>query len=317
MYRRVAVALDDSPESQLALRWAVSIAQRANCPLDLLRVAVPAIHGTDLYAAAVLSDADIERMEREAEKELRDMADEVASEGVSATPVVLQGKVPSALADHLRESDVDLAVMTTHDHGRLERILLGRVSESVVRHSHIPVLLVRSHDTEIVVDVEPAAQRILVPIDGSAFSEQILAPAVMLAKLMKSSITLLSVVEPMLANAAVAIGIEGEPTAGLVSRPLDARDDKEQALLESQTLERTAERVRSMDISVDLRVLVDARPAHVIVDFAREHAIDLIAMTTHGRGALKRFAVGSVTEAVLTTARANMLLYRPEHPAPS
>src|SRR5688572_25996459 len=105
MYRRIAVALDAGPEGQAALHWAVTIARRANCPLDLLRVAVPAVHGSDLFAAAVFDDSDTERMEREAEQGLRDIADEVASAGVRATPVVLRGSVPSALADHLRASE--------------------------------------------------------------------------------------------------------------------------------------------------------------------------------------------------------------------
>ena len=94
MYRRIAVALDTGPESRHTLRWAVAIARRANCPLDLVRVAVPPVHGGELYAAALLDEQDAEQMERDAMQELRDLADDVASEGVHATPVVLRGKVP-------------------------------------------------------------------------------------------------------------------------------------------------------------------------------------------------------------------------------
>jgi nucleotide-binding universal stress UspA family protein len=134
---------------------------------------------------------------------------------------------------------------------------------------------------------------------------------------MNASLTLLSVVEPMLANAALATGIDGVPAAPLVAHPTDAEGREEQTALESATLERTAARIRQLDLSVDTRVVIDARPAHAIVEFASRNQIELIAMTTHGRGALKRLVAGSVSAAVLHAAVAHMLLYRPEHPAPS
>ena len=322
MYRRIAVALDRGHESRHTLRWAVTIARRANCPLDLVRVAVPPVHGSDLYAAAVLDDEDVERLEREAEQDLRDVADEVSSAGVRATPVVLRGSVPSALADHLRGSEADLIVMTTHDRTRLERLLLGSVSEAVARHAHVPALLVRARKTDTdahaVIDTEPTIARILVPLDGSPFSAQILPPVATLAQLMAADITLLSVVEPMLASAALATGIDGAPAMPPASlQPVDPENDEEHGELESRALERTADQLRSLGLSVDVHVLIDRRPAHAIVEYASHHDIDLIAMTTHGRGALKRLVAGSVSEAVLHTTAAHMLLYRPEHPAPS
>jgi nucleotide-binding universal stress UspA family protein len=321
MYRRIAVALDAGPEGRAALRWAVTIARRANCPLDLLRVAVPAVHGSDLFAAAVVDDSDTERMEREAEQGLRDIADEVASAGVRATPVVLRGSVPSALADHLRASEADLVVMTTHDRSRLERVLLGSVSGAVMRQAHIPALLLRARGggagAYTVSEAEPEAQRILVPLDGSPFGEQILAPATTLARIMNASLTLLSVIEPILATAALAAGLDGGMAAPLPSQSVNPEQDEERVALESAALERMAARIRLLDLPVDTRVVIDARPAHAIVEYASRHRIDLIAMTTHGRGGLKRLVAGSVSESVLRAADAHMLLYRPEHPAPS
>lgn len=321
MYRRIAVALDTAPESRQALRWAIEIARRATCPLDLVRVAVPQVQGGDLYAAVVLNDADVERIEHEAQRDLRDFADEAASEGVRATPVVLRGSVASALADHLRGSEADLVVLSTHDRGRLERLLLGSVSEAVTRQAHIPALLVRAHKNEsgsyTVVDAEPELRRILVPLDGSPFSEQILPAATTLARLMGASVTLLGVVEPTLASATFATGIDAGLGAPIETRPADPEGDEERTALESQALERTAERLRSLGLSADVQVLVHGRPAHAIVEFASQHDIDLIAMTTHGRGALRRLVAGSVSDAVLHASAAHVLLVRPEHPAPS
>jgi nucleotide-binding universal stress UspA family protein len=113
------------------------------------------------------------------------------------------------------------------------------------------------------------------------------------------------------------MGTDAAPAAPLDPRLLDPDDGEERALVENEALERTAQRIRSLGIAVEYRILVDARPAHAIVDFASQHQIDLIAMTTHGRGALKRLVAGRVAEAVLHGTAAQVLLYRPEHPASS
>jgi nucleotide-binding universal stress UspA family protein len=134
---------------------------------------------------------------------------------------------------------------------------------------------------------------------------------------MDASLTLLSVVQPILATAAAAAGIDGGMDAPLAAQSVNPEGEEERVALESVALERTAARIRLLDLSVDTRVVVDARPAHAIVDYASRHRIELIAMTTHGRGGLKRLVAGSVSESVLQAADAHMLLYRPEHPAPS
>jgi nucleotide-binding universal stress UspA family protein len=105
--------------------------------------------------------------------------------------------------------------------------------------------------------------------------------------------------------------------APFASRSVNPEEEEERVALESEALERTAARIRLLNLSVDTRVVIDARPAHAIVEYASRHRFDLIAMTTHGRGGLKRLVAGSVSASVLHAADAHMLLYRPEHPAPS
>jgi nucleotide-binding universal stress UspA family protein len=61
-------------------------------------------------------------------------------------------------------------------------------------------------------------------------------------------------------------------------------------------------------------VLTSGSPAYAIVDYAREHGIDLIVMGTHGRGALAHLMMGSVAERVVRLASCPVLTVRhPEH----
>jgi nucleotide-binding universal stress UspA family protein len=61
-------------------------------------------------------------------------------------------------------------------------------------------------------------------------------------------------------------------------------------------------------------VTTSSSPAYAIVDYAREHGIDLIIMGTHGRGALAHLVMGSVAERVVRLASCPVLTVRnPEH----
>jgi nucleotide-binding universal stress UspA family protein len=61
-------------------------------------------------------------------------------------------------------------------------------------------------------------------------------------------------------------------------------------------------------------VITASSPAFTIVDYAREHDIDLIVMGTHGRGAISHFLLGSVAERVVRLAPCPVLTIKhPEH----
>ena len=93
---------------------------------------------------------------------------------------------------------------------------------------------------------------------------------------------------------------------------IDVGSDEELAESFNQLLQRAAEPLRARQLPVHVEVLVEGQPAHAIVEYATKHDIDLVAMTTHGRGALKRLVVGSVSESVLRATPTPVLMYRPE-----
>jgi nucleotide-binding universal stress UspA family protein len=62
------------------------------------------------------------------------------------TTEVLQGDPVETIADYAGEYGVDLVVMGTHGRGGVSRMLLGSVTERVVRTAPVPVLTVRVDD---------------------------------------------------------------------------------------------------------------------------------------------------------------------------
>ena len=314
MYRRIAVPLDDTWTSRQALPWALTIAREARCPIDLVRVAFPAALGTELYGAAVLQPRDIEEMRRAAQVDLQSLADEITAAGIAATSMVLTGgAISDALVEQLRTRHADLVVMATHDAGRVEHLLLGSVADSVVRHVHIPVLLVRPEQVAPSFESPRMIERMLIPLDGSSFGEEIIRHAATLASLLKSDIVLLAVLPPIVAAATTAADV-ADPS--LINRAVNSPNHQEIEQIEqveSQTaaLERIARPLRSAGLVVHTVVLADTQAGRAIVDYTKRQSIDAIAMTTHGRGALKRIIAGSVSQRVLRTSHVPMLVYRP------
>lgn len=315
MYRRITVPLDGTWTSRQALPWAQTIAREAGCPIDLVRVAFPAALGTELYGAAVLQPGDIEEMRRAAQFDLQSLADEITAAGIAATSRALTGgAISDALVEYLRTSQADLVVMATHDAGRVEHLLLGSVADSVVRHVHIPVLLVRPDQVAPSFESGRPIERMLIPLDGSSFGEEIIRHAATLASLLKSDIVLLAVLPPIATAATPAAHVAD---SSLVNQSINARNvDQEIEHVKSKTvaLEGIAGPLRSAGLVVRTVVLTDAHAARAIVDYTKSESIDAIAMTTHGRGALKRIIAGSVSQRVLRTSHVPMLIYRPVTP---
>lgn len=307
MYGRIAVPIDADSDSELAIPLAVDIARRADCPLDIVTAIGPPASalGTDFGGAATGLDMVFEVREAAAER-LHKIVESLAAKGIEAAQEVLDGSAPYALAEYFDKTRTELVVMTTHDRGRLERLLLGSVASEVVRHSHVPSLLVHVKEGKAL--LPDTIGRILVPLDGSEFGEQVLPHATRLAALMGADVTLLSVLQPVLASVAIAPSPVVAPMA--VPAPDDDVDEVQRGTLES-ALERAAGQLRAQGVDAQTALVDGGQPAKAIVEYAQKHHVDLIAMTTHGRGALKRLVAGSVAQKVLRTSRMPMLMYRP------
>ena len=100
----------------------------------------------------------------------------------------------------------------------------------------------------------------------------------------------------------------GEPAVPVVM-PTD--DLKESA---QKHLEEFVKQHWDQDLSELVRSVVAGRPFVEIIQYARGHDIDLIVISTHGRGALASMLLGSVTEKVVRKAPCAVLTVRnPEH----
>ncbi len=142
-------------------------------------------------------------------------------------------------------------------------------------------------------------EHILVPLDGSELAELALADAFALAKLIQAQVTLLQVILPIkdviaaTSSQRIFVDEQWETRKGMAREYLNA----------------VCERMGAETITVHTAVEMGLA-AETIIDYAREHLIDLIVTSTHGHSGLGRWAYGSVTDKVLRGTDLTMLLVR-------
>jgi nucleotide-binding universal stress UspA family protein len=139
-------------------------------------------------------------------------------------------------------------------------------------------------------------RRIIVPLDGSDVSGQVIPHVEALAKSFGASVTLLWVTSPV-ANVA------GVPVAS--KERWNAEDQAEAA----SYLQRIQAGMRANGVEPTVET-ANGVPSQVIVQRAEAVGADLIAMMTHGRSGIRRMALGSVAEDVVRRAECPVLLVR-------
>ncbi len=139
--------------------------------------------------------------------------------------------------------------------------------------------------------------RILVPLDGSPFSEQALDSAVELARRSGAELRLVRVHLPYV--------------SGIETGDIDLRADQEAALSELAYIEKTAERISATLGRPVTGELLQGEVAMTIAARADEWSADLLIMTTHARSPAARFWLGSIADRLLRILTRPLLLIPP------
>jgi nucleotide-binding universal stress UspA family protein len=137
---KIGVCWDGSPESELALDAAIQLAGIGGGELHLLTAIDPNAY---VYASypGVFNPPDQEGMIQTAEANLGDGLARVP-QGVAASGEVVVGYPARALPRRAAEAKVDLLVAGSRGYGPMRRVLLGGVSERLIRKAHCPVVIV-------------------------------------------------------------------------------------------------------------------------------------------------------------------------------
>ena len=294
MSKPIIVPLDGSPLAEHALVPAVTIARRLSAPLHLIRV-------RESDSAEVDADADTLPWDAGYLQDLRSRLEGEVDRDLLTTSE-LQGPVADTVITYARDASAGLIAMATRRHDGLHHTVFSSVTDKVVRHAGIPVLVCGPETTAVERPDPWECDRILVPLDGSAPSRQIVKHVGELAPGLNARVTLVRVL-PQLAD---TVGWSAVP----FNRDELAESDREAAAAD---LDATARELRNAGAIVDTRVVhTMLSTADAITNEAVDAGADIIALATRGRGPAKRFAFGSVAHELTKSVVAPLLLLTPD-----
>jgi len=278
-FKRVAVLLDGSEYADQAI------------PMTKLVCRATRAHLTILSAVRDLADSmqsEFEASSQERAAHLEKVAQQFRDEGIEVDYVVRPGHIADATKELVQEAGIDLVITTTRGRSGVPHWLSGGASAKLVNEISTPLLLVQStdaHNGEL-----PTMRRILVTLDGSILSEKALPFARALAKAFDSELVLMTVpAVPEISNYRAA--------AEVVET---IRSEAEVNIREF--LDAVARSLRAEGLRVST-IVTGSMPARTIVAISESEDVDMIMLTSHGRGGLDLFFMGSVAQRVVQSTQ--------------
>jgi nucleotide-binding universal stress UspA family protein len=289
---RIAVGVDFSPGSLLAVDHALATARRTGADLTLIHVGLVPVEPPTSLPASMRSTAErwlglLGEQLAEDRRRLADLRERLSGQGAQISHVIVDGYADSAIAQTAQELGAGLVVVGSHGHTGMRRLLLGSVAEKTVRLATGSVLVARGE--------APAGgyRRIVV---GTDFSEQagraidwafsVAAPGAEVRIVHAWHMPYIAGELPMTFVTEVRGGVEATV-----------------ATYREEILRR--ERPEGVVVQVDL---LDGPPAGVLADLSE--SADLVVVGSHGRRGLRRFFLGSVAEATVRHAACSVLVAR-------
>ncbi|WP_299116700.1 universal stress protein [uncultured Winogradskyella sp.] len=261
--KKIIVPIDFSEHSEYALEAAASIAKKHNSKLIVL-------HMLELSNAIISAGNDSLNEEavfylKLAEKKFEAFLDKPYLEGVEITPIIKHFKVWSEVNDVVNEHDANLIVMGSHGTSGIKEVLIGSNTEKVVRHSDIPVLVIKHNP--ILIEFENG-------VFASDFSDDAVAPY------LKAKLTFNKL------GVKMHLVYVNSPDGNFKSST--EIDKKVSDFLKKA--DGDLENLRKVSIVSDYSV------EKGILNYANAIGADVIAVATHGRKGLAHFLEGSISE---------------------
>ena len=206
--------------------------------------------------------------------------------------IVKGGDVREELLGIVHEKNVDLVVMGSRGRSYFERMLLGSVTERMLRKLHIPVLTVSHLDPgkEIHGPGSIPLRKLLYATDLTEGSEAGLEFSIRLARGLDAHLMVVHVVQAM---DAALLGLEGIGVA-----PDYVSEIRAQA---QEKLNKLVALVTDGTVPITT-VLADGVPCDAINTLAAEHKVDLVIIDLHEKGRLERALLGATAERVIRAA---------------
>ena len=146
LYQNIVIATDGSENSRKAISCGIKIAKLSGATVYIVHVVDTLSVVSDLWTAG--KEMIHEMMIRDGKKILSKARKNIEDSGVEVKDVLLNGHPGEEIIKFAENNNIDLIVVGTLGATGLEKFLMGSVAEKVVRFSKVPVMVVRSCNSE-------------------------------------------------------------------------------------------------------------------------------------------------------------------------
>ncbi|MFA6247033.1 MAG: universal stress protein [Mucilaginibacter sp.] len=147
---KILIGIDDSKFAEYAASYGFDIAHTFNAHVGLVHIVEPAITpetSSDSILGMPMGSPDFNEMnlldiQKENAENIIDRTVKKYANGLQVTHFNEYGATADGILNCCKEFKADLIVIGTHSRSGIDRLLMGSVAETVVRNSHVPVLVV-------------------------------------------------------------------------------------------------------------------------------------------------------------------------------
>lgn len=278
--KKILVPTDFSKPAQIAIDVAGDIARKANAELILLHV-VEEASGTSFN---ITGEVDVSggwedklftmKLIERSKKQMAKVFEEVKGTGVKVRQELRLGTAFHGMRDIITEQKVDLVVMGTAGHSKLEEMIIGTNTEKVVRHAKCPVLTV--HKKPTTTEFKNIVYATSMSSDEEIFSRVVRKTQ----QLYDSTVHLVRINTP-----------------GSFQRD---------AIVKKQ-MQDFAKKLQLKNYTIN--IFNDLTEEEGIIYFADSINADLIALATHGRTGFAHVLAGSIAEEVVSHSKRPVLTF--------
>ncbi|MFY7670085.1 universal stress protein [Tenacibaculum sp. MEBiC06402] len=274
--KRVLVPIDFSTQSENALITAANFAKKFDFELVVL-------HMLEISNAVVTNTVTTQETVfylKIIEKKLNEFLDKDYLRDVKITPIIKHYKIFSELNELCKEENIDIVFMGSQGATGFKEIFIGSNAQKVIRNSDIPVLVIKDKPIETFENAVFACD----------FSNDAIEAYKKARKFAKSI------------NCKMKMIYVNTPTKSFKSSS-EMREIVKDFFSKAGT---------SADHIKDVQYISDYTIESGIINFAKNHNADIIAMATHGRKGLAHFFDGSITEDVANHSPLPVLSFKIE-----
>lgn len=321
MFQHILVPLDGSARAERALPVAARIAHASGGSILLLRVVSPPVDfGGGLSTGAIVTGDMVEETIAGATSYLKKIATSEVLAGVTTTTEVLYGSPALNILTYAGTQEMDLIILCSHGRTGFKQWVLGSVAHRLVHQSTVPVLVLNGHERADMLLRSDAKLPFcsFVPLDGSLLAEKAILPAahlaVALAGANRGAVHFVQVVR-----------LYPTTTAGSAVDEFNESNLEHARAYLVQLVDRLQTTMKDLKLSFSWSIACEKGNTDVATTLLNtaEHgergkeAADIgdgnvIVISTHGRDAVERWVMGSVTERLLNSTKLPMLIVPPQ-----